>query len=124
MAKIQSLLVLNGVDYTGSVLTPFDIERNKLWGDDSGRVMSGDFVGTLIGIFPKLVVKILPKTEDELANLLAILDSPTQVVKYYSPRHKRLASLGTYTGDYKLSIVNLDPYYSEITISFIATKKE
>lgn len=124
MAKIKTLLVINGVDYTGSVLTPFDIERNKLWGDDTGRVMSGDWVGTLIGIFPKLVVKILPKTEDELASLLNILDSASQSVKYYSPKHQRLADLGTYTGDYKLSIINLDPYYAEITISFIATRKE
>ena len=121
---IKTLLKVNGIDYTGSILTPFKDERNKLWGDDTGRVMSGEMKGTLVGIFPKLEVTFYPKSQVDLSELLTVLDSGWQDVEYFEARYNELQRLGTYTNDYSYEIYSLDPYYSEVKVSFIATKKE
>lgn len=121
---ITTLLKINGVDYTGSILTPFRVEKNKLWGDDTGRVMTGEMKGTLIGIFPKVIVEFYPKSELELSQLLTVLDTAFQTVEYYDAKTRGLVSMGTYTNDYAYEIINLNPYYSEITVSFISTRKE
>lgn len=122
--SIKTLLRLNNRDYTGMILTPFKVERNKLWGDDTGRVMSGEMKGTLVGIFPKLQVMFQPKTDQQLSELLEDLDSPNQTVQYYEARYKGMRTLGTYTNDYGYEIYNLEPHISEVTVSFIAVKKE
>lgn len=121
---ISTVLKIDGVDYTSQILTPFTIERNKLWGDDTGRVMSGDMKGTLVGVFPKLVVLFMPRSEAQLSALLTALDKAFQTVQYYDPKTRALKSMGTYTNDYEVSIINLTPYYSEVKVSFIASKKE
>ena len=121
---ITTLLKINGVDYTGSILTPFRVEKNKLWGDDTGRVMTGEMKGTLVGIFPKVIVEFYPKSELELSQLLTVLDTAFQTVEYYDAVTRGLVTMGTYTNDYAYEIINLNPYYSEITVSFIATRKE
>lgn len=121
---INTLLKINGTDYTGKILTPFKIGRHKLWGEDTGRVMSGEMQGTLIGIFPKLTVLFYPKTPTELANLMIALDSASQSLDYYNPKTQSLSSFGTYTNDYEVNLINLDPYYAEVQVSFIARAKE
>lgn len=121
---ISTLLKLNGVDYTAKVLTPFIIEKNKLWGEDTGRTMSGEMFGTLIGIFPKIVAEFYIEDEIELSALLVILDSSFQEVDYYDPKVRSLVKLGTYTNDYKKEIISLDPFYSSVKVSFISRRKE
>lgn len=39
-------------------LIDYKVEYNKLWSTDTGRSMTGEFSGTLIGIFPKIVLTI------------------------------------------------------------------
>lgn len=121
---ISTLIKLNGVDYTSKVLTPFVIERNKLWGDDTGRTMSGELTGTLIGIFPKIVGSFYVEDEVELSALLTILDSASQTVDVYDAKSRTLKQYLTYTNDYKVEIINLDPFYKEIQVSFISRRKE
>lgn len=121
---INTLIKLNGVDYTSKVLTPFVIERNKLWGDDTGRTMSGELTGTLIGIFPKIVGSFYVEDEVEFSALLTILDSASQTVEVYDPISRTLKQYLTYTNDLKIEIINLDPYYKEIQVSFISRRKE
>ena len=121
---INTLIKLNGVDYTSKVLTPFVIERNKLWGDDTGRTMSGEQTGTLIGIFPKIVGQLYVEDEIELSALLTILDSASQTVDVYDPKSRTIKQYQTYTTDYKIEIISLDPYYQAISVSFISRRKE
>ena len=49
-------LIVNGLN-----LGPFILEAkygyNKLWSEDSGRNLAGTQSGTLIGIFPKIIVQ-------------------------------------------------------------------
>lgn len=121
---ISVLLKINGTDYTGSILTPFTIEKNKLWGDDTGRVMSGKMFGTLVGVYPKLTVTFHFKSEVAQSALLAELDTAWQSVEYYNPTTRTMVTMGTYTNDYKVEVINLEPMYNEITVSFIAVDKE
>lgn len=122
---ISTLFKINNVDHTGQILTPFKLGKNKLWGDDTGRVMSGEMKGTLVGIFPKFTVIFRPKTEDELASLMTVLDTAFQTVEYYDLKTKGFKTLGTYTNDYEVEVLSLNPLtWSPITVAFIATKKE
>lgn len=124
MAKIKTLLKIDGKNYTHAILTPFKVGRHKIWGEDSGRVLSGKMVGSLVGIFPKLTVIFYPKDEDEMAELLEKLDNESQELEYYNARFKGMTFMGTYTGDYEYEIINLEPTYGAITVSFIAVEKE
>jgi|GEM_PF-3341798 len=121
---IKTLLKLNGEDFTGMILTPFKIGRPKLWGDDTGRLMSGEMTGTLKGIFPKLTVIFAPKNESDLEKLCNILDTAWQTIEYYNPIQHKVVQLGTYTNDYEVSIINAVPFFDDVTVSFIATKRE
>jgi hypothetical protein len=118
------VLKINGNDYSAIVLSPLRIGRHKLWGDDTGRVMSGDFFGTLTGIFPKITASFFPETDEELEQLIDDLDSPSQILEYYNPKKRTTTSLGTYTNDYDILLgVGLD-LDDAIVVSFIADKKE
>ncbi len=120
---IRQLLQINGKDYTGQILTPFEIQRNKLW-SSAGRVMSGKMSGTLIGIFPKMVVEFSLKNDVELSELMAKLDKAQQTLRYYDPRTRGIQTLETYTADYTVTILNLDPKYGTVKATFIALEKE
>ena len=99
---------------------------NKLWGKDSGRNLSGDHSGTLLGIFPKVIVQFRRLTQNELELLVPILDNASQTLKYYDPNKKTNVEMETYTGDYEItnkSIIDLNHKNDGFSISFIARKK-
>ena len=121
---VNSLLKINGKDYTAQILTPFKIGRHKIWGSDTGRLMSGDMSGTLVGIFPKITVIFSPKNELEYAELTNVLDTAWQSIEYYNPKIRGFTTLGTYTNDYEMVIINTRPFYDTIQVSFVASGKE
>lgn len=121
---ISVLLKVNNIDVTANILPPFEIDRNKLWAGDSGRVISGRMVGTLIGIFPKLNVLLYPDDQNDISELITELDKASQELKYYNPKTNSLVDLGTYTNDYKVTIIDLTPTYDSIKVSFISIDKE
>lgn len=99
---------------------------NKVWADDSGRNLSGTMSGTLIGIFPKIVVNIGPLTKTQLEELTPILDSPRQTLQYYDPTKQQIVTMTTYTGDYEVTnqnIINGNATNDSFEISFIAISK-
>lgn len=101
-------------------------QYNKLWSSDSGRNLAGKQSGTLVGIFPKIVVqfKKLDKTEAEA--IIPILDAPRQVVRYYDPNKKVYREMITYTGDYEMvnkSIIDDSHKNEGFNISFISVEK-
>lgn len=118
-------LIVNGLN-----LGPFILEAkfgfNKLWASDTGRNLAGTYSGTLIGIFPKIIVQFKKLTQSEAEQIVPILDSSTQSVKYYDPNKKQKITISTYTGDYEIINKNI---IDEITkcegfsISFISRKK-
>ena len=80
---------------------------NKLWANDSGRNLAGVQSGTLIGIFPKIILEFRPLTKSELELITPILDSARQNVTYYDPYKKTYLTMETYTGSYEISDKNV-----------------
>jgi len=114
-------LIVNGLN-----LGPFILEAkysyNKLWSSDSGRNLAGTQSGTLIGIFPKIIVQFRKLSQLELEQIAPILDSPSQEVTYYDPVKKANIIIPTYTGDWEL--VNRSISQNQgFSCSFIAKSK-
>ena len=95
-------IVINGVNM-GQYLVEAKYGYNKLWASDSGRNLAGAMTGTLVGIFPKLVLQFRPLTKDELEIITPILDSASQTVTYYDPTKQTNVTMTTYTGDYEIT---------------------
>lgn len=119
-------LVVNGISI-GKYLVQAEYQYPKLWGDDTGRNLAGTFTGTLLGIFPKIIVQFRKLTKDELETIAPILDSQSQSVIYYDPVKKQNTTIQTYTGDWSIvnkSIVGHNGVKNEgFSISFISTKR-
>lgn len=114
-------ITINSVSM-GQYLLQAKYEFNKLWGEDSGRNLKGTMTGTLIGIFPKIILTFRKLSQTELNTIAPILDSSTQSLTYYDPSVNRNVTLSTYTGDW--SIVN--KYISKnesFECSFISREK-
>ncbi len=118
-------LIVNGLN-----LGPFIVEAkygyNKLWASDSGRNLAGTQTGTLIGIFPKIIVQFKKLTKEELETIVPLLDMPNQSVTYYDPYKKQKITMTTYTGDYEIvnkSIINSFHKNEGFSVSFISVRK-
>ena len=117
----KNSIKVNNVSF-GQYLTQAEYQYNKLWSDDSGRNLAGTQSGTLIGIFPKLVLQFRRLSKDELHSIAPILDSASQTVQYYDDYKGQNITMDTYTGDW--SVVNKSINVNEaFEISFIAKKR-
>ena len=118
-------IVINNVNM-GQYLVEAKYGYNKLWSSDSGRNLAGVQSGTLIGIFPKLILQFRALTKTELEVIVPILDSANQTTTYYDPNKKTNVTMTTYTGDYEItnkSIISGDSKNEGFSCSFIAVRK-
>ena len=117
-------LIVNGINL-GRYIVQATYSYNKLWSSDSGRNLAGTQSGTLIGIFPKIVVQFRKLTKAELETLVPVLDSARQTVKYYDPNKKATTTMTTYTGDYEIVNKGIVGHIKNegFQISFISTKR-
>ena len=118
-------ITINSVSM-GQYLTEAKYGYNKLWSSDSGRSLSGAMSGTLIGIFPKLILQFRRLTKAELEVIVPILDSANQTVTYYDPNKKTNVTMTTYTGDYEVvnkQIISGSAKNEGFSCSFIAVRK-
>lgn len=118
-------ITINGVSM-GQYITEAKYGYNKLWSSDSGRNLAGTQSGTLIGIFPKLILQFRPLKKSELEIIAPILDSASQTTTYYDPNKKRNITMTTYTGDYEVvnrNIINGNARNEGFSCSFIAVRK-
>ena len=120
----KNSLIVNGVNL-GNYIVQANYGYNKLWSSDSGRNLAGEQSGTLVGIFPKIIVQFRKLTQAELEILIPILDSARQTVQYYDPNKKAMVSMTTYTGDYEVVNKGIIGHIKNdgFQISFIATKR-
>ena len=95
-------IVINDVKM-GQYITEAKYSYNKLWSSDSGRNLAGSQSGTLIGIFPKIILQFRKLTKSEMEVVVPILDGSRQTVSYYDPNKKQQISITTYTGDYEIT---------------------
>lgn len=117
----RNSIVINGVNM-GNYLLQAEYQFNKLWGEDSGRNLAGQMVGTLIGIFPKLVLTFRKLSKEELNVIAPILNSANQSVSYYDPEKNAMTTMTTYTGDWKYTSKYINQG-SSFEISFISTER-
>ena len=114
-------IIINGVSM-GQYLVQAEFGYNKLWSSDSGRNLAGTQSGTLIGIFPKLVLQFRRLNQNELNTIAKILDSARQTTQYYDDNKGTMVTMTTYTGDW--SVTNKRIGQNEgFSCSFISTKK-
>lgn len=117
-------LIVNNINL-GNYIVEARYGYNKLWSSDSGRNLAGTQSGTLIGIFPKIVVQFRKLTQTELETLAPVLDSVRQTVQYYDPNKKAMTTMTTYTGDYEVINKGIIGHIKNegFQISFISTKR-
>jgi len=122
------LITANGETISGGdYITEAKYGYNKLWSNDTGRNLAGVQSGTLIGIFPKIILQFRALTQTELEKVVKILDSANQSFTYYDPFKKANVTMTTYTGDYEITNTNIignDGAKNDgFSVSFIATSK-
>ena len=117
-------LIVNGINL-GRYIVQATYSYNKLWSSDSGRNLAGTQSGTLVGIFPKIIVQFRKLTQTELETLAPVLDSARQTVQYYDPSKKAMTTMTTYTGDYEVVNKGIVGHVKNegFQISFISTKR-
>ena len=121
----KNSIQVNGTSF-GQYLVSAKYEYNKLWASDTGRNLAGVNTGTLIGIFPKIIMQFRKLTKTELETIASILDSPTQSVRYYDPNKQNYITIDTYTSDWGFEnngIINNYRKNEGFNISFIARRK-
>ena len=121
----KNSIVINGVSM-GQYITQAQYGYNKLWASDTGRNLAGAMTGTLVGIFPKIILQFRHLTKQELEVIIPILDSSSQNVTYYDPFKKQTITIETYTGDYEIvnkNIINGDIKNDTFNCSFISVRK-
>ena len=120
----KNSLIVNNINL-GNYIVEARYSYNKLWSSDSGRNLAGTQSGTLIGIFPKIIVQFRKLTQTELETLAPILDSARQTVQYYDPSKKAMTTMTTYTGDYEVINKGIIGHIKNegFQISFISTKR-
>lgn len=121
----KNSIVINSVNM-GQYLVEAEYQYNKLWSSDSGRNLAGKQSGTLIGIFPKLVLQFGKLTKEQLEIIIPIIDSARQTTTYYDPYKKQSVTMTTYTGDYSIknkSIIDSNHKNEGFSVSFIATER-
>lgn len=82
--------------------------------------------GTLLGIFPKLVLQFGRLNKTQLETIIPILDASSQTVTYYDPNKKTTVTMTTYTGDYEITnkqIIKNNATNEGFSCSFIAVRK-
>lgn len=118
-----NLLKING--NTIDCIVSYTLQRNKLWGADSGRNLAGSMKGTLVGIFPKIKLKIKPKSSEGMATLENILDLASFEVEYYSRKYGCVCRGDFYAGDYDEDLINKSLMtYKAFTVSLIPNESE
>lgn len=120
----KNSLIVNNINL-GNYIVEARYSYNKLWSSDSGRNLAGTQSGTLIGIFPKIIVQFRKLTKIELETIIPILDSARQTVKYYDPNKKAMTTMTTYTGDYEVINKGIIGHIKNegFQISFISTER-
>lgn len=103
-------MVYNGnlVKINGSIIPhikEYKIGRAKLW-KDADRNMNGDTRATLIGIFPKISMKIGYLTEDEMSKITQLLDLDYFEVEWFDVRIKSTIKTKYYASDYETDMLS------------------
>ncbi|MBP5426993.1 MAG: hypothetical protein J6Y29_03775 [Clostridiales bacterium] len=103
MIYTGDLVTINNQSFDN--LVTYKIGRSKLW-KNADRNMNGDVRATLIGIFPKIKMKINYTTQQQMADLTQILDQDFFTVTWFDVRIQATVSTQYYASDYDIELDN------------------
>lgn len=104
-------------------ITSYKISRAKLW-KNSERNMNGDVRATLIGIFPKIVMQVGYTSQEQMANLTALLDQDFFEVEWFDVRIQETITTRYYASDYDIEIDNKSKgRYKPFEVSLVPVSK-
>ena len=104
--------------------TAYSVAYCKLWSSDTGRSMTGENKGTLIGIFPKITVNLGRMSEEDTSAIINLTMQASANVKYYDVGKKDLVTASFYFGDVSAEIEKQrSMYHKGMSFSIIANKK-
>ena len=117
-----NLLKIN--DTNISKLVSYKVGYCKLWSSDTGRSMTGENKGTLIGIFPKIEITLGKMTATEMSKFLSLVNVASANVTYYDTERRENLTNNFYFGD-AVDEINRQKNMSHkpISISIIANKR-
>lgn len=105
-------------------LTQYDVQFAKLWSSDTGRSMTGENKGTLVGIFPKLIIKAGRMSEGDMSAFLYLVNQATTNISYYDSQYKKTVTASFYFNDAEAVLLfKTRMGYDEIEIHAIANKR-
>ena len=114
----------NGTYVTLGKQTAYKVQYCKLWSTDTGRSMTGENKGTLIGIFPKITVRLGKLSEDDMSAIINLTNQPRADVKYYDVGAKALTTASFYFGDVSAELERKSTMMHRATeFSIIANRK-
>lgn len=118
----MALLKIGNTDITK--LVSYKVSYCKLWSSDTGRSMTGENKGTLIGIFPKIEITLGKMTETEMAKFLALVNVASADVTYYDTERRQNITNSFYFGDVSDEISRQKAMsHKQISVSIIANKR-
>lgn len=105
-------------------LVSYKVSYCKLWSSDTGRSMTGENKGTLIGIFPKIEITLGKMSAVEMSRFLELVNKPSADVTYYDTERRETLTNSFYFGD-AVDEINRQKNMSHkpISISIIANKR-
>lgn len=102
MANISArLLKINGTDITN--ICEYSVQYNKLWAD-ADRNMAGEVRATLIGIFPKIVVKTTVQEINKVMTMGTLLNTPYFSVTYFDFITNTTKTANYYASDFEVKL--------------------
>ena len=118
----MALLKIGNTDITK--LVKYKVSYCKLWSSDTGRSMTGENKGTLIGIFPKIEITLGQMTAAEMKDFLALVNVASADVTYYDTEKQKNITASFYFGDVTDEILRQkDMRHKQISVSIIANKR-
>lgn len=107
-----------------SKLVSYKVNYCKLWSSDTGRSMTGENKGTLLGIFPKIEITLGKMTAKEMADFLSLVNVASANVTYYDTEKRKNLTNSFYFGDVADEVLRQrDMSHKQISVSIIANKR-
>lgn len=125
-----STITYGGVTYASGTSVPlgnlvqYEVQFSKLWSSDTGRSMTGENKGTLVGIFPKIIIKTGRLDESDTAGFLALVNQATTNITYFDAEKKAVVTASFYFNDADINLLTKTRMISEgVEIHAIANKR-
>lgn len=100
-----SAVTYSGTEYQDGEYVPlgrfasYEVQFPKLWSADSGRAMNGENKGTLVGIFPKIKVKLGRLSDADMSAIINLSMQASADVQYYDVGKQAMVESSFYFGD-------------------------